>query len=378
MSFQPEKRMFLAFGSLLLSSGAIASVTYDLAPSLSIAAVHDDNLFLTPEPTIDDRIMRYTGGLAVDVTGDAVTFNGSYSQDAEYYEDHDEFDSSSLRRSAVAQLMYRATERFTWGIDGSYFKTPQPGDLNLGTGLVQLGRVPTTRRSVRGTVDYAWSPTLDTHFEYGIARDETELGIGGDIDEGRAEFEKAISARNTLLFGYTYRKFEFSNDTEQDSHTAMFGIDHQLSPTTNIRVALGPRYYEDSVEPNVEASLTHEFATGEFGAAYTRSETLLAGTDIRVESQFANLVYTKRFGNDIEFSVQPAWGRIESPLGAVVDVVQLGADISYSFNDYISVSAATQISRQDEDIVGGFNREVPRDIYMVSLNFTWPIRGERP
>jgi hypothetical protein len=395
MSFQPEKRMFVVgskqpvnpfrlapraggvFG-LVLAQQTAAAVTYEFTPSLSVAAVHDDNLFLTPEPTLDDRIMRYTGGAALDVVGDSVNVVASYSQDAEYYADHSELDSGALRRSAIMQVTFRPTERFSWGVDGSYFKTPQPGDLNIGTALVQVGRVTTTRSSVRGGFDYAASPTLDTRFSYGVARDETELGLGGDIDEGRAEFDKALSARNTFLGSYVYRNFDFTDSPEQDSHTLMFGVDHQLRPNTSFRVLLGPRFYDDSVEPNLEATLSHEFLNGEIGATYTRNETVLAGTDIRVESQFANLVFTRRVGQNLEFSLQPAWGAIESPLGARVDVFQIGADVTYSFNDYISVSAATQISRQDEDIIGGFDRDVPRDVFLVSLNFTWPIRGERP
>jgi hypothetical protein len=377
MSFQPKKRMFVAIGTALLTQQAAAAVTYELAPSLSVAAVHDSNLFLTPEPTIDDRITRYTGRLELNVDGDAVDVSALYSQDAEYYADYDQFDSGALRRSGTAQVTFHPSERLSWGIDGTYFKTPQPGDLNFGVGLVQLGRVPTTQRSIGGRVEYAVSPTLDTRFSYTALRDETDLGIGGDTNEARAEFDKALSARNTFLFGYTYRNFEFTNDTEQDTHTLMAGVDHQLRPNTNVRVLVGPRFYDDSVEPNLEAALTHEFATGEVRATYTRGETLLSGTDVRVESQLANLVYVKRFGRDWEFSVQPAWASVDSPFGAQVDVFQIGADVTYSFNDYISVSAATQISRQDEDI-NGFDRDVPRDVFIVSLNFTWPIRGTRP
>lgn len=369
-------------GAIVLGSLQVAEVqartTFAFTPTVSVAAVHDDNLFLTPEPTVDDRITRYTGSLALDYTVDELQFIGNYTQDAEYYQDNEQFDSAGLRRSGTAQLSYQATERLKWGIDGSYFKTPQPGDLNLGVGLVQLGRVPTTRRALRGIVDYAWSPTLDTHFAYGVARDETELGVGGDITEGRGEFEQAISARNTVLYGYTYRKFEFTNATEQDSHTVMAGLDHQFSPRTNVRFRVGPRFYEDSVEPNLEAALNHEMLNGEISASYTRSETLLAGSDFRVESQFATLTFTRRIGTRFEYNVQPAWGRIESPLGSRVDVFQIGADATYSFNDYISVTAALQSSRQDEDIVGGFDRDVPRDIFLVSLNFSWPIQRERP
>jgi hypothetical protein len=397
MSFQPEKRMFVVggkqpsklpfrlaplagavLGSLLLLQSANAAVTYEFTPRLSVAAVHDDNLFLTPEPTIDDRITRVTAGAQLDVVGDSVNLTASYSQDAEYYKDHSELDSTSLRRTGAAEVTFRATERLSWGLEGSYFKTPQPGDLNLGIGIVQFGRVPTTQRMLGGSVDYAVSPTLDTSFRYGVTRDETELGIGGDTNEAGMDFEKALSARNTLLFGYTYRNFEFTNDTQQETHTLMAGVDHRFSATTSGRLLVGPRVYDDSVEPNIEASLTHEFLTGEMRATYSRSETLLAGTDIRVESQIANLVFTRRFGQNLEFSLLPAWGSVESPFGTEADVVQLGADVTYHFNDYISVSAAAQLSRQSEDIAGGLDRDVPRDVYLVSLNFTWPIRGARP
>jgi hypothetical protein len=143
-------------------------------------------------------------------------------------------------------------------------------------------------------------------------------------------------------------------------------------------VMAGPRYFGDSVEPAIDMSLVHEFLTGELGLTYTRSENLLAGSTSRVESEFASLVFTKRFGNNWTFSISPVLGEAESEQGTVVKARQLGAEVRYSFNDYVSVSAAWQRSRQSEDIVGGFRRDVPRDVAWLSINLGYPIRRERP
>lgn len=45
--------------SLLASSSADARVVWAIAPSLTVAAVNDDNIFLTTEPTVEDDIVRY-------------------------------------------------------------------------------------------------------------------------------------------------------------------------------------------------------------------------------------------------------------------------------------------------------------------------------
>ena len=157
----------------------------------------------------------------------------------------------------------------------------------------------------------------------------------------------------------------------------MVGWEHLFSPRTTFRILAGPRYFGDDVEPFVETTLAHEFATGEFTLGYSRNEVLLAGSTTRVETELASFVYTQRIGNRFTFSLAPAFGRTESPLGAEVEVRQFGADARYAFNDYFSVSASWLGSRQEENIVGGFERKVPRDIAIVALNFTYPLRGER-
>lgn len=391
-SFRPEPRKFrvgnneefrvaplaaAVIGALAISSPADARVVWSIAPSLTVAAVHDDNIFLTTEPAVEDDIVRYTPGIAIDYTADALNVVATYSQDAEYYSDNDQLDSSSIRRNGQVVLTYQASERLTWGLNASYFKTPTPGELNLGDGLIQLGRTPTTRESAGASVDYAFTPTLDGAFTYTAIRDETQLGIGGDTHEARSEFQKDLSARNSVLFGYTYRQFRFNNSDEQDSHTAMLGWEHLFTPRTTLRIMAGPRFFGDDVEPNIESSLRHEFGTGEFTLVYNRSEVLLAGSSTRVETELASFVYTQRIGNRFTFSVAPALGQTRSPLGADVEVRQIGADARYAFNDYISVSASWLGSRQEEDIVGGFERKIPRDIATVALNFTYPLRGER-
>ena len=181
-----------------------------------------------------------------------------------------------------------------------------------------------------------------------------------------------------MLFGYTYRLFEFDNDTEQDTHTALVGWEHQLSARTMFTVMAGPRYVGDSIEPAVDASLIHEFGTGDVQLSYSRSESLLAGSTSRIETELAGILYNQRIGNNFTFSLGPAIGETDSELGAVVKVRYFIAEARYTFNDYFFVNASFQRSRQSEHIAGGFRRDVPRDVGLVALNFTWPIRRERP
>lgn len=391
-SLRPEPRKFrvgnnafllsplasaVVIASLAASGNADARVVWSVAPSLTVAAVNDDNIFLTTEPAIEDDIIRYTPGITIDYTADALNVIAQYSQDAEYYNDNEQLDSSSIRRNGTILMTYQASERLSWGLNASYFKTPTPGELNLGDGLIQLGRMPTTRESAGATIDYAFTPTLDGAFAYTAIRDETQLGIGGDTHEARSEFQKDLSARDAVLFGYTYRQFRFNNADEQDSHTGMVGWEHLFTPRTTLRVMAGPRYFGDDVEPNVESSLSHEFGTGEFTLTYNRSEVLLAGSTARVETELASFVYTQRFGNRFTVSIAPSYGEAESEQGTQVDVRQVGAEARYAFNDYFAVSANWLGSRQEEIIVGGFERDIPRDVATVALHFTYPLRGER-
>jgi hypothetical protein len=393
-NLKPLVALFLVAGAL---PGAVdARTIYAITPSLTAGALHDDNLFLTPEPAEDDRITRYTPSIALDLTVDALTLNASYLQDAEYYEEHDELDSSALRRVGNATLAYQANERLSFGVEGSYTRAPTPGDLNIGTGL-NLGRVRTTRNAAGAFVDYAFTQTLDSRLAYSVANDETENGIGGDTRELRMDFEKARNAANVLLFGYMYRQFDFEFGTplpgtplpgtplptslqsdNEDSHTAMVGLEHRFSAVTSFRGMAGPRYYSGNVEPNIELKLEHEFATGFAEVIYTRSELLLAGSAERVETSILNVGFTKRIGNRFEFNLQPGFGRADSGFGTRVDVWQFGANAAYNFNDYVALTASWQHTRQDESFPGGGSRDIPRDVFMLAIKLSFPIRGERP
>jgi hypothetical protein len=88
-------------------------------------------------------------------------------------------------------------------------------------------------------------------------------------------------------------------------------------------------------------------------------------------------MYTQRFGNRWTVEIAPSYGEAQSEQGAKVDVRQIAADVRYAFNDYFSVSANWLGSRQEEHLIGGFNRKIPRDVATVALNFRYPLGGER-
>lgn len=356
-----------------------------LAPSLSVAVVHDDNVFIRADGVtgpVADTFVRYTPGLTLDYAGDVLKLTGNYSQDGERYNDNKQLDSNAARRNANLAARWILTDRFSFDLGGAYQNTPTPGELNFltlpgvtGAGF-ELGRLRAKAYSANTGVHYRFSPTFDSGLTYTASKSEAQTVPEVETRETNLDFTKNLSARTALLFGHSYREYQFANADTVETNTPTVGVSYDWSRTTNLTVEAGPRFIGDDVKPNIVANLRHDLPAGQFSIGYTRSDTVLTGINDRVETDFLDASYTRNVGRAWSFGFRPSYGRLRSG-GSDARVTRADLDARYRFTNYFSIYAMYQYTRQEDNFAGVFDRVIPRNVASIGISFEYPIRRQR-
>src|SRR6266478_8678541 len=146
-------RLLLIVAMIPWPSHLTAESGVTVRPSFTVAEVFDDNLFAAASAPAADTISRFTPGLGLDYLGRALTLRSRYAFDAEYFARHPELTDQQMRRRGSINLRFPGGG--PWGIlvDGAYFETHVPGELNTETGVLS-GRARARRLSFGPALEY--------------------------------------------------------------------------------------------------------------------------------------------------------------------------------------------------------------------------------
>ena len=362
--------LVLAGTAVLAAAAAAQTGGYYVVPAVTVSAAHDDNIYFEAVGEVDDRITRISPALDVGYQSDNLSWDASYTFDSEAYDKTDELDSWLMRRFANASIEYSPDQQLTWFARANFANTLTPGELNLLTGL-EPGRREAERVSVNPGLIYAFNGATTGSLDYLWSNDELEGGVEADSHITTADLQHVLNGENTLTFGYTYRSYEFNNETSAWSHTPRVGWLHQLSPRTLLTLEAGPRISRDAEDPYVLAAISHEFVRGEFELSYSIDEVTLIGEAGRLETERVGASLTYAFNADLEVSVRPAWSQIDR-LGEETDVLSIGASARYRLNNALFLVASYQHSDQDVElpIIGPQN--LSRSVFSLGFTLTYP------
>ncbi len=367
-----------------------AETGYFAIPSLSIAAVHDDNLFFDISEKASDLIARVSPALEVGYESETLTWSGSYRFDAETYDKYTDLDSSLARRFADAELEFAPTSRLTLLAKADYTKTNTLDDLSLVPGGVLqgllIGRNEAERLSINPAMEYSITSTATGSLAYTQTNDKLFGGVKNDTYKLEADLEHKFSAKNAIGYGYIYRNYRFDDESgqntvtipsaRQNSHTAWFGLSHKWSPRTSGTARVGPRYYQQSVEPYLLLSLRRKYTNGDLRVSYERDETTLLGDVGRVEAETLSATLSRSFGPNVDFQVVPAYGNV-SLEGSDANIFRLAMEGKYRINDVFSITAAYDFYLQRVKFVGGDVERVSRNVIQLGVTFTWPRQSRK-
>ena len=166
----------LLLRAVMLPSVALAQAGYYVTPSFSLGAVYDDNVFSTSSHPKADFISRFTPGIQAGYQSAPLTLLGRYTFDAEIYADHPELDNAQVRQQPSIEFRYLPTRPLTLSVNGSYFETQTPRELNGLTGL-EVGRRRAQSFSFAPSIAYQFDALTSGKGGYTFTRDELAGGV---------------------------------------------------------------------------------------------------------------------------------------------------------------------------------------------------------
>ena len=358
---------------LLTPPGASAQVEpgFYAIPSLTVAGVYDDNIFFENENEVDDVITRVRPGLELGYDSATFSWLGRYSFDSEKYDENSELDSWLMRRDAYGELEYLPNSQLMLTGNIAYAETQTPGELNLATGL-QPGRTNAERFTINPGLVYNFGADTTASLEYILNQDKLAGGVETDFHETAAEVEHILNAAHTLLFGYSYRRYDFSISPAIDSHTPRLGWMYAFSPRSIFTLEAGPRIAGDETDLYLSARVDHEYARGQLSFAYEVDETTLIGEVGRLQNERFSASLTHNFSDRFTLTATPGYSTLDRN-NADTEVYQFTAEARYRLNDALSVRASYEHNFQDADfLIGTADQELERNVVLLGFTLTYP------
>ncbi len=347
-------------------------------PSLLTALAYDDNIFFSPVQPLDDRILRLSPAFETGYRSAPTAFNAYYTLDAQRYDRYSQLDDDRIRDAGELNFSHEATPRLTLLADASHIRTQAPGELDPRSGLA-LGRASAERSYLSPSAIYQFNRLTTGSVSYAFNRDEVVGGIGSETRVLALHMDRLISRRDTFRVGYHAEEIEFENGATVDMQVLLLGGTRQFTPQTSLTLLAGPRLIEggedDEVDPEVAASMVHEFSRGDFGLTYTRSQTTVIGVAGTADTRSLSAALIYPLGNSL--GVRAESGFFTSELdGLEADAVVTDVELGYRLGDYLSLIGAYEFNSQRGSLeTPGFG-DINRNVVWVGLVIAPPVRTD--
>lgn len=125
--------------------------------------------------------------------------------------------------------------------------------------------------------------------------------------EGNVGFSHKQSKRLTWSLKYKVWQNDYDNLYETTrSHSATFGISHELSPGWNLNLEAGPSFAEKTDDLNylINANISKQFQTNHFSVGYSHSASDSTGVGGTTESHHINLTFFQSLGRTTSLNFQ--------------------------------------------------------------------------
>lgn len=371
-------RSFLLAVIGLLPEAVLGQTGWFIEPSLSVIHMHDDNIFYDDIEPEDDRITRASPAIYTGYHSSRTNLSARYSVDAERYRVHSELDSDNAREYGELDYSQEAGSLLTLSANSTYIETRTPGELAPDTGLgLELGRATAKRVTFSPAAVYRLSPVTVGSTRYSFVRDELDGGIDSDIHTLSQDFDRRLNRRDILSYGYRYEQFEFGVQEPFDAHTVLFGGTRRLTSNTAVTLIGGVRYAEDSLDPDVTASVFHEFDSGSLEVSYERRETTLIGLSGTATTQGLTGTFVQAFGESTEIRLSSS--AYTNRLGdQVADAYMVNFEATYQLARYLTLVGAYGYNSQRGGLEDVFVDDIERNRAWIGFVIAAPAREDPP
>jgi len=363
-------------------------------PWVAAGVVYDDNVFFAPRnQRQEDVFLRVTPGLQGSYQSTPVTVIANYRFDSEVYNKLTSLDAVQQRQFGTVEVRGRPSNNLNLNGIVGYAQTHTPFELNFLTSA-QTARVLTERVFVNPSAEYRPNALTRVTGEYGYSKDIFNSNISIDSNIFRAGLERRVGTHDWLGPAYVGRHFRFGGDFNTptagfiggnpapvNSYAPMLSWSHEFTTDTRLDVRAGPRFTDGSLDNRPEAfvGIRRGIQNGEITLAYTSALTTVIGTvgATTTDSLLVRFVYQPmRYWT---FTLQPTAAWIQN--SAFTSTIYTGyVEAAYQFNKFITAKGSAYFSYQEGDFISTSGTPetlvIPRNVYWLRLEFTYPTRWE--
>jgi hypothetical protein len=165
------------------------------------------------------------------------------------------------------------------------------------------------------------------------------------------------------------------------SHALLASWTHEFTADTRLDVRAGPRLTDGKLDDRPEAfvGIRRRIQNGEIGLAYTSALTTIIGTVGASRTDSVQLRFVYEPVRHLTFTLQPTAAWIQSTTFSST-VYTAYVEAAYQFNKYVTAKGSAYFSYQESDFVAtdgtNTNLIIPRNVYWLRLEFTYPTRWD--
>ncbi|MEE4175220.1 MAG: hypothetical protein V2I57_13290 [Xanthomonadales bacterium] len=366
---------------VLISPAVHAQSGYYVVPWLFVEGSYDDNIFFDTEDEVSDFITRVSPQLDVGYDSANLSWLLSYRNDAEWYRDFSELDSSTARGFGLGQIDYTVNRRWSLRANTEYIQSNSVQDLSLNPGGEipgVVGRAEAQRMLLSGGSEYRFTPQWIGNVDLTWIDDELEGFTENERLAATTRVEQVLTSARSLFYVYEYRDYEFREipqdesdpvvTDQEDSHTLWIGLTQALTESSRLELRAGPRFSDGDTEPYLLANWRRDYARGNTTIEALWDETTLLGEVGRLESKSIYGAWTHSFTNSFEVRTGAGFARVEGT-GYSSDIAYFDFFGEYRINPYIFLTARYGFNDQDTAMGDPLGR-ITHNVASLYITFT--------
>lgn len=349
-------------------AGAWAQAGWYIIPSLTASEEYDDNVFLSATRREGDFITRASPSLKAGYQSKPFTLLLSGGIDAEYFADHSELSAVANRKRAGLELRWVPELTTTLALNVAYAESETAGELQPQTGI-ETGRQTTRIWSVSPSLSHRFTTLTSGNAGYSYG----EIHAGGFTavtQQARLGVSSQLTRLDTGSLSYTLGVTD-SGGEPTTSHAITAGWISKLSRETTLSLDGGPRISDGALAPQINASLTHRFETGEASLSYQRAETVVIGQPGTAETNSVLAGLSLGLTRRLQATVGAGYSVTATPRAGDVEVYRANASLTYRLTKWLGLGANYRFLQQHQA-----GMQIDHNVFTISLDAVYPVRAD--
>jgi len=374
--------------AILLAGGylpAWAQAGWYLTPSFQVSESFDDNIFGSPTNRQSDFVSRFSPGLEAGYRSEPFTLLAGGGFDAEVFARNPELNDATSGWHGGLNLQYLPTRPLTLGLNVGYTETrslptltQSLTNLTLANPLnpantVQQGRQKSTVFSASPTLAYQFTPLTSGNSSYSYTHSTFEGGATNTVHGAQLSVSHQVTRLDTGTLSYLLGVFESSGAPTEISNAFTLGWTRQFTPQTTVSLQAGPRFSDGSVDPEIHASLAHQFklfdqlARASLAYSYTQGFVVGQAGPVNTQSLSGSLGFEPL--RSLLVTVGSGVTRFSDGTGVDTTTYGVSAGASYQVLRWLTARATYSFSYQEQS-----TGNIPRNVVSVALEMAYPMR----